>query len=268
MSADLGPDDLWERIAPLLPPRPPRRHRYPGRLPADDCAALRGIVYVLRESVSWRDVPAELVGCSGVTAWRRLRDWTEAGVWPRLHEALLAELREEDLLEMDDAAIDGSHVRALRKGAHTGPSPVDRARPGSKHHIIVDRHGTPLAIALTSGNRHDVTQLMPLLDAVPHIRGLRRPRHRPRRLFADRGYDFDKYRRLVRARGITPKIARRGNPHGSGPGRTRWVVERAFAWLHQFKRLRIRYEIRADLHLGLFQLACSIICLRRLRTAL
>ena len=109
---------------------------------------------------------------------------------------------------------------------------------------------------------------MPLLDAMPRIRGLRgRPRHRPRRLFADRGYDFDKYRRLIRARGITPKIARRGAPHGSGLGKTRWVVERTFAWLHQFKRLRIRYEIRADLHLGLLQLACSIICLRRLRTS-
>ncbi|WP_442818483.1 IS5 family transposase [Streptomyces sp. NBC_01237] len=268
MSADLVPDDLWERVAPLLPPRPPRRHRYPGRLPADDRAALRGIVYVLRKSVSWRDVPAEQVGCSGVTAWRRLRDWTEAGVWPRLHEVLLAELRKEGLLEMDDASIDGSHVRALKRGAHTGPSPVDRARPGSKHHLIVDRRGTPLAVSLTSGNRHDVTQLMPLLDAIPHIRGLRgRPRHRPRRLFADRGYDYDKYRRRVRARGITQKIARRGTPHGSGLGRTRWVVERTFAWLHQFKRLRIRYEIRADLHLGLLQLACSIICLRRLRTA-
>lgn len=86
---------------------------------------------------------------------------------------------------------------------------------------------------------------------------------RPRRLFADRGYDYDKYRRLIRARGITPKIARRGTLHGSGLGKTRWVVERTFAWLHQFKRLRIRYEIRADLHLGFLQLACSIICLRR-----
>lgn len=109
---------------------------------------------------------------------------------------------------------------------------------------------------------------MPLLDAIPPVRGLRgRPRSRPRQLFADRGYDYDKYRRLLRARGITPKIARRGTTHGSGLGKTRWVVERTFAWLHQFKRLRIRYEIRADLHLALLQLACSIICLRRLRTS-
>ncbi|GAA4100569.1 hypothetical protein GCM10022284_44310 [Streptomyces hundungensis] len=83
-----------------------------------DRAALRGIVYVLLKGVSWRDVPADQVGCSGVTAWRRLRDWTEAGVWPRLHEVLLVELRRAGLLEMDDAAVDGSHVRAL-KGGHT-----------------------------------------------------------------------------------------------------------------------------------------------------
>ncbi|TXS12791.1 IS5 family transposase [Streptomyces sp. NBC_01201] len=268
MISDLVPDDLWARIAPMLPPPPQRRHRYTGRHRTCDRIALAGIIFVLRTGVTWRDVPRQEVGCSGVTAWRRLRDWTEAGVWPRLHVAILTELRTARLLEMDDCAIDGSHIRALKGGAHTGPSPVDRGRPGSKHHVIVDRHGTPLAVSLTGGNRHDVTQLMPLVDAIPRIRGLRgRPRHRPRCLYADRGYDFDKYRRLLRHRGIAPKIARRGAPHGSGLGKTRWVVERTFAWLHQFKRLRIRYEIRADFHLALLQLACSIICLRRLRTS-
>lgn len=117
---------------------------------------------------------------------------------------------------------------------------------------------------MTGGNRHDVTQLIPLLDAIPRIRGLRgRPRSKPKRLFADRGYDYDKYRRLLWKRGIKPLIARRGVAHGSGLGKTRWVVERTFAWLHQFKRLRIRYERRADLHQGLLELACSLICLRR-----
>lgn len=116
MPVDLVPDDLWERVAPLLPPRPPRRRRYPGRLPADDRAALRGIVYVLCKGVTWADVPTERIGCSGVTCWRRLRDWTEAGVWPRLHEILLAELRAAGLLQMDEAAVDGSHVRALKGG--------------------------------------------------------------------------------------------------------------------------------------------------------
>lgn len=95
-----------------------------------------------------------------------------------------------------------------------------------------------------------------------------RPRHRPRRLFVGRGYDYDydKYRRVLRRRGITPRIARRGVAHGSGLGKTRWAVERTFAWLHQFKRLRIRYEIHAGLHLSLLQLVCSI-SLRKLRTS-
>ncbi|GGR65129.1 hypothetical protein GCM10010251_97040 [Streptomyces aurantiogriseus] len=121
MRADLVPDALWERIAPLLPPVPERRRRYPGRLRVPDRTALAGVLYVLRTGVAWRDVPAETVGCSGVTAWRRLRDWTEAGVWPRLHAALLTELRRANLLDMDDCAVDGSHVRALKGGIMSVP---------------------------------------------------------------------------------------------------------------------------------------------------
>jgi transposase len=80
-------------------------------------------MFMLRTGVAWRDVPAETVGCSGVTAWRRLRDWTEAGVWPRLHAALLAELCRADLLDLDDCAVDGSHVRALKGGITSAPRP-------------------------------------------------------------------------------------------------------------------------------------------------
>lgn len=81
-----------------------------------DRVALGAILYVLRTGVAWRDVPIQIVGCSGVTAWRRLRDWTEAGLWPRVHAALLGELRATGLLDMDDVAIDGSHIRALKGG--------------------------------------------------------------------------------------------------------------------------------------------------------
>ena len=100
---------------------------------------------------------------------------------------------------------------------------------------------------------------------MPPIRGRRgRPRRRPRELLADRGYDHDKYRRQLRARGITPRIARRGVAHGSGLGKQRWVVERGFAWLHAFKRLRTRYERRADIPSSYCKLACALICYRQL----
>ena len=154
----------------------------------------------------------------------------------------------------------------LFKGALTGPSPVDRARTGSKHHLLCDASGIPLAISLTGGQRNDVTQLLPLLDGVGPVRGKRgRPRQRPDRVLADRGYDHDKYRREVRARGVKPVIARRGQDHGSGLGRERWVVERTFAHLHNFRRLRIRWERDPELHLAFLHLACATICQRALR---
>lgn len=110
---------------------------------------------------------------------------------------------------------------------------------------------------------------MPLLDAVPPVRGrVGRPLKRPRTLLADRGYDHDRYRREVRRRGITPQIARRGTPHGSGLGAQRWVVERTIAWLHGFRRLLVRYERRADMHQAFMALACCLICFRRLRASL
>ena len=81
-------------------------------------------------------------------------------------------------------------------------------------------------------------------------------------LLADRGYDYACYRRALRARGIRPVIARRKTAHGSRLGRHRWVVERTFAWLHQHKRLRIRWEHRADIHQAFLKLACCLICWR------
>ena len=117
------PDELWQRVAPLLPARPPRRTRYPGRLPADDRAALAGIVFVLKTGITWRELPREVAGCSGVTCWRRLRDWTEAGVFPAVHTLLLDQLRALGQLDLDTMVVDGSHVRALKGGTRRAPRP-------------------------------------------------------------------------------------------------------------------------------------------------
>src|SRR3954464_102685 len=118
---DLVPDRLWERIASRLPPHKPRRHRYPGRRPIDDRAALAGIVFVLKTGIAWNQLPTALVGCSGASCRRRLRGWTEAGVWPTLHELLLAELRAAGELDLEVCAVDGSHVRALKGGTTSAP---------------------------------------------------------------------------------------------------------------------------------------------------
>jgi transposase len=116
------PDGLWERIEPLLPQHP-RRFRNPGRKRIPDRQALCGILFVLYTSIPWEFLPQELGFGSGMTCWRRLAEWHEAGVWQRLHEVLLAELHATDKLDWSKAVIDGSHVRALKGG----PKP-DRAR--------------------------------------------------------------------------------------------------------------------------------------------
>ncbi|ONZ43248.1 IS5 family transposase [Burkholderia cenocepacia] len=153
-------------------------------------------------------------------------------------------------------------------GPKTGPNPTDRARPGSKHHIVTDANGTPLAAILTGANVHDVTQLLPLIDAIPPIRGLRgHPLQRPRVVYADRGYDSERHRRALRDRGIEPVIAKRRTEHGSGLGKYRWVVERTHAWLRHFRRLRIRFERRADIHGAFLKLGCCLICWNTLRRA-
>jgi transposase len=151
-------------------------------------------------------------------------------------------------------------------GKKTGPNPTDRRKLGSKHHLIVDAQGIPLAVILTGANRHDITQLDALVAAIPHIRGKQgRPLRKPRIVQGDRGYSSEPHRQRLRECGITPVLAKIGAPHGSGLGRTRWVVERSIAWLHSVRRLKIRYERYAHVHEAFLSLACSLICWSRLK---
>jgi transposase len=120
-------------------------------------------------------------------------------------------------------------------------------------------------VSLTGANRNDVTQLLPLIDGLGAVSGkVGRPRRRAERLIADRGYDHNKYRRALRERGVEPVIARRGTGHGSGLGSERWVVERTFAWLHNLRRLRTRYERLPEMHFAFLRLGCAVICQRML----
>ena len=112
MAKPLVSDELWELIEPLIP-RVPRRRRFPGRKRIDDRKVLTGILFVLQTGIPWEYLPQEM-GCgSGMTCWRRLKEWQEAGVWQRLHEVLLARLREADRIDWSRAGIDSSHVRAV-----------------------------------------------------------------------------------------------------------------------------------------------------------
>ncbi len=116
---------------------------------------------------------------------------------------------------------------------------------------------------MSAANCADSLTLAGMLDTVPSIkRPLGRPRRRPAKLHADKGYDAAHCRAECRERSVTPRIARRKIESSEKLGRHRWVVERSFAWLTQFRRLRLRDERRADIHLAFLQLGCILILLR------
>lgn len=263
MAKPLLPDALWERIEPLIPETPPSPSG--GRPRIENRKSLTGILFVLKTGIAWEDLPQEM-GCgSGMTCWRRLQEWHEAGVWEALVQRLLNELRAADRLDFSRAAVDSAKARAMGGGEKTGPDPTNRRKPGSKHHVATDANGIPLNVILTGANRHDVTQLLAVIDGIPPVAGKPgHPRQRPDEVYADRAYDSQPHREEIRDRGIEPHLPKRNTEHGSGLGVFRWVSERALSWLHQFRRLQTRYDRRDDIHEAFMKLAQSLICFRAL----
>ena len=259
MAKPLLPDELWQFIEPLLPKWTPDPKGGQPRL--GDRKALTGILFVLKAVIQWEDLPFEM-GCGcGMTCWRRLRDWQADGTWDRIHRELLCRLRGADEIDWSRAPIDSSPVRAAYGGEGTGPSPVDRAKPGSKHHVITDANGVPLASSVTATNVNDVTEMAPPVNKLPEVAGkVGHPRRRPDALQGDLAYDSEPHRQGLREMGVGPILPEREIDDQEGLGEARWPVERTLSWAHQDRRLRIRYERRPDIHQAFLTLACIKIC--------
>nr|WP_246351255.1 IS5 family transposase [Deinobacterium chartae] len=245
----------------MLPPEAPKGGR--PRIPDRD--TLEGILYVLKTGTPWEHLPLELGYGSGMTCWRRLRDWHEAGVFTRLHQVLLDRMNEAEQPDWSRASLDSTTVPAARGGSQTGLNPTDRGRPDSERQVIVDGRGTPLAVLISPANHHDSMLFEPLPDAVPLVRNGRwgHPRKRPEKVYADKAYDIPRCRRACVQRRIKVRIARRGVESSERLGRKRWVVERTLSWFSRFRRLRGRYEVRAGIHLAFTQLACCLITFKQ-----
>jgi transposase len=255
------PEAFYKELEPHLPAEKPVGPKG-GRPPHGHEIVVRVIWFVLVTGCRWQDVPLEL-GCSGRTAHRRLQAWQASGVWEQLHMHLLKLLHKVGEFDPHVAIIDGFTVRAFGGGDATGPSPVDRRKTGSKHTLLVDRHGVPAAIRTAGANASDHTQIIPLVLNFPHVSGKPgRPKELPDVAFADRGYDSDHTRALLSWLGVTPKIAKRKTPHGSGLGKVRWVVERTISWIKGLRRMRVRYDRLQSIQHAWNALAAAVICFR------
>ena len=133
MAKELVTDELWEVVEPLLPEEPPKPNG--GRPRIDDRAALTGIVFVLKSAIPWEMLPQEM-GCgSGMTCWRRLKEWHEAGVWERLHRRLLDRLGEADQIDWERASLDSASVPA--PGGAKRPERILRTRANRARSAIL-----------------------------------------------------------------------------------------------------------------------------------
>ena len=163
----------------------------------------------------------------------------------------------------------GRGERAGEKGGDlTGPNPVDRGKPGSKMHVLSDRTGLPLAVAVSAANVQDSQALKALVKAIPAVRSRRGPRRcRPGKLHADKAYDQPELRLWVRRRGMAVRIARKGIESAERLGRHRWVIERTMSWLTGYHRLAIRYDRKGTHYLAFLTLAATLTCFKKLAKA-
>lgn len=252
------PRSLYRMIKRELPASRPAGQV--GRPAVSHRVVLNAIWFVLWTGCQWSAITVDKFGVSKTTAHDRLRQWQRHGIWRRIWQRLLRRYQRQHRIGWQWRSADARHVPAPLGGEMTGRNPTDRGKQGVKLHLLVDAGGLPLAIIITGANRHDMTQVVPLLDAqiiagpVAHF-------------CADRGYDYPVVWETLQARGYTPHIRhrrRRGEPAVEvvvAPGEVvhpprRWVVERSLGWLSKPRALRTCWAKSLDTWLALVSVAC------------
>jgi transposase len=228
-----------------------------GRPPMPTIKVVATLRFFVREGVQWRELRATAGRACGATLRRRLDGWSATALLRQVHAALIRMVRSGPELAPWDVVVDSCSVRAKRGGDLTGPNPTDRGKAGTKYHVVVSTDGLPLGVVPSAANVHD-TRLF------PHLLGLARVVCAAiGRLYADAAYDSADNRRLCLRDGIQPCIRKVGEPHGSGLGAVRCVVEHGCAWLLANKRLDRRQDRLGRMIQALLNAACIFIIANR-----
>ena len=229
-----------------------------GRPPMPTIKVVAALRFFVREGVQWRELRATAGRACGATLRRRLDGWSATALRRRVHVALVRMVRAGPEAAPWDVVVDSCSVRAKRGGELTGPNPTDRGKAGTKYHVVVATDGTPLGVVPSAANVHD-TRLFPhllrLAQVVCAAIG---------RLYADAAYDSADNRGLCAREGIEPRIREAGQPHGSGLGSVRCIVEHDCAWLLANKRLDRRHDRLGRTILALLNAACIFVVANRL----
>ncbi len=231
-----------------------------GRPPVPTIKVVETLRFFVREGVQWRELRATAMRACGSTLRRRLGDWSGTAALRQVHAVLIRMVRSGPEAVPWDVVVDSCSVRAKRGGELTGPDPTDRGKPGTEYHVAVSTDG----IRRHPAGRHSFGRRPPRHPALPHLLRLAQVvRAAIGRLYADAGYDSADNRGLCLRDGIQPHIRKAGEPHGSGLGPVRGVVEHGCAWLLANKRLDRRQDRLGRIILALLQAACILIVANR-----
>ena len=230
-----------------------------GRPPLPTIEVVETLRFFVREGVQWRELRAAAGRACGSTLRRRLDSWSATALLRQVHAALVRMVRSgPEVASWEAVVVDSCSVRAKHGGELTGPNPTDRGKAGTKYHVVVATDGLPLGAVPSAANVHD-TRLF------PHLLGLAQVVCAAiGRLYADAAYDSADNRRLCAREGIQPHIREVGQPHGSGLGSVRCIVEHDCAWLLANKRLDRRQDRLGRVILALLNAACIFVIANRL----
>jgi transposase len=229
-----------------------------GRPPMPTIRVVETLRFFVREGVQWRELRAAAGRACGSTLRRRLDSWSATALLRQVHIALVRMARSGPEVASWEVVVDSCSVRAKHGGELTGPNPTDRGKIGTKYHVVVATDGLPLGAVPSAANVHD-TRLF------PHLLGLAQVVCAAiGRLYADAAYDSADNRRLCVREGIQPHIREVGQPHGSGLGSIRCIVEHDCAWLLANKRLDRRQDRLGRVILALLNAACIFVIANRL----
>ena len=257
------PRRLWRKLKKCLPKPASCVHGGRPRLP--DRAVINAIWYVLWTGCQWKALRRDWFGISASTAHARFQTWQQLGVFEKVMKRLAKYYGKKRSVKWRWQALDSKSCPSPLGGEGAGRNPTDRGKQGSKLHLLVDKRGAPLAVIITSANRHDKTAALDVIAGIV----CERPTTE-QHLCADAAYDSADVREFVVLKGYTPHIKlnkRRGKGiklQGLGeathPPR-RWVVERTLSWLTKRRSIRTRWSKKTDNWLALVQFACAHILL-------
>ena len=257
------PDELWNLIAPLLGPE--KEPGTAGRPAVPFRKIFDGIIYVLRTGCQWSAMPRSEFAPKS-TAWGRFKQWSQAGVFQPAWALVLEYYDLEVGIAWKWQSLDGVITKAPLGGEATGPSPVDRAKSGTKRSVLSDGRGAPLSVIVKGANAHDKTLALETLDSIPVERPPKRS-YRLHHLCLDAGYDYEDVIGGVQERGYSLHLKKRGaepvevSAEKKYPAR-RWVVERTHSWHNRFRRLLVRWEKKLDHYYAMIDLASMLIIWR------